>query len=373
MQSTLVSRQRYDQAPMSAQNKSCDVLIIGGGFYGCEIALACRRLGFARVVLVEREEGILRRASFVNQGRIHNGYHYPRSRVTANRSRRNFERFIEAYPDAVLFEMENIYAIARGSRVSASQFEAFCRYNGNTCYAAPPRLRRLFDLSMIDDCFVTREFVFDATQLASKLSIELMEARVDLRLGTVARVLSCDENSVDVAVGAAIERASWVINCTYSNLEHLGFPLRSQIKKELTEMLLIRTPSLLAGIGVTLMDGPYFAIMPFPAAAAHSLTHVRYTPHEASISRKPSEMIPVRTNRNAMLRDATRYMPCLANADILDSMFEIKAILADNENDDGRPILIEEYQKCRRILSILGSKIDNVFDALQYIYDRRWD
>ena len=66
-------------------------------------------------------------------------------------------------------------------------------------------------------------------------------------------------------------------------------------------------------------------------------------------------------------------MPCLANADILNSIFEIKAILVGNENDDGRPILIEEHQKCGRILSILGSKIDNVFDALQYIYDRHWD
>jgi glycine/D-amino acid oxidase-like deaminating enzyme len=358
---------------MSAQNNTCDVLIVGGGFYGCEIALAFRRLGFARVVIVEREEGILRRASLVNQGRIHNGYHYPRSRVTASRSRRNFEGFLEAYSDAVLFEMENIYAIARGSRVSASQFEAFCRYNGNTCYAAPPRLRRLFDLSMIDDCFVTREFVFDATQIASSLLIQLMEAQVNLRLGTVAHVLSFDEDGVVVTLGGAVERSSWVINCTYSNLEQLGIPLRTKIKKELTEMLLIRTPSLLTGIGVTLMDGPYFAVMPFPAAAAHSLTHVRYTPHEASIFRKPNEMAPTHTNRNAMLRDAARYMPCLANADILDSMFELKAILVDNENDDGRPILIEEHRDCRRILSILGSKIDNVFDALQYIYDRRWD
>ena len=228
---------------MSAQNNSCDVLIIGGGFYGCEIALAFRRLGFARVVLVEREEGILQRASFVIEHRSHNGYHYPRSRVTANRSHRNFERFIEAYSEAVLFEMENIYAIARGSRVSASQNSRhFARREWQPLYAAPPRLRRLFDLSMIDDCFVTREFVFDATQLASKLSIQLMEARVNLRLGTVARVLSFDEDSVVVSVGDAIERASWVINCTYSNLEHLGIPLRSQIKKELTELLLIRTP-----------------------------------------------------------------------------------------------------------------------------------
>jgi glycine/D-amino acid oxidase-like deaminating enzyme len=65
--------------PPSRPGSTCDAIVIGGGFYGCEIALELVRLGFEKVVLVEREPGLLRRASFVNQARIHNGYHYPRA------------------------------------------------------------------------------------------------------------------------------------------------------------------------------------------------------------------------------------------------------------------------------------------------------
>jgi glycine/D-amino acid oxidase-like deaminating enzyme len=42
---------------------TCDAIIIGGGFYGCEIALELQRIGFGKIVLVEREPGLLRRSS----------------------------------------------------------------------------------------------------------------------------------------------------------------------------------------------------------------------------------------------------------------------------------------------------------------------
>ena len=65
-----------------------DALVVGGGFYGCGIAAALRqRHGLARVLVVERETDLLARASYVNQARVHNGYHYPRSFMTAYRSR----------------------------------------------------------------------------------------------------------------------------------------------------------------------------------------------------------------------------------------------------------------------------------------------
>ena len=31
--------------------------------------------------------------------------------------------------------------------------------------------------------------------------------------------------------------------------------------------------------GITVMDGPFFSVMPFPAKGLHSFSHVRYTPH----------------------------------------------------------------------------------------------
>src|SRR3954451_20757208 len=106
---------------------TADAVVIGGGFYGCETALELKRLGFANIILAEQEDGLLRRASFVNQARVHNGYHYPRAYGTALRSRKNFESFVEEYFEAVLHGVEMYYAIARGSAVNSDQFEAFCQ------------------------------------------------------------------------------------------------------------------------------------------------------------------------------------------------------------------------------------------------------
>ena len=82
--------------------KNFDISIIGGGFYGSVLAYYVkRRFPNLSVVLLEKESDLLTRASAKNQARVHNGFHYPRSVVTAYRSRINFERFINEFYDAI--------------------------------------------------------------------------------------------------------------------------------------------------------------------------------------------------------------------------------------------------------------------------------
>jgi glycine/D-amino acid oxidase-like deaminating enzyme len=350
-----------------------DALVIGAGFYGAEIALELRRIGFDRVLLVEREPGILRRASYVNQARVHNGYHYPRSLGTAERSRINFEAFVRDYAPAVLREMEAIYAIAQGSRVSAAQFEAFCRTVGASIRPAPGRIAALFEPSMIEATFLTRELAFNASLLAGRLMRQLEEAKVELRLGQEARVLTWDSEQVEVSVGLRVERAAFVFNCTYAELEFVGVPLLTGLKRELTEMLLIEPPPELRNVGITVMDGPFFSTTPFPAAGLHSLSHVSYTPHESATVEDGLSLRPLRSNRDAILRDCQRFLPCLSHARVVHSIFEVKAILIRNEDDDGRPILIERNPAAPRILSVLGSKIDNIYDVRAFLRAQSWN
>ena len=58
---------------------------------------------------------------------------------------------------------------------------------------------------------------------------------------------------------------------------------------------------------------------------------------------------------------------------ILRSIFDIKAVLSDAEDGDGRPILFERHQACPRIVSILGAKLDNIYDVLGFIEGQSWD
>ena len=58
-------------------------------------------------------------------------------------------------------------------------------------------------------------------------------------------------------------------------------------------------------------------------------------------------------------------MPALAQAMYVDSLFEVKTVLVKNESDDGRPILFERHAELPGCYSILGGKIDNIYDVLE--------
>jgi hypothetical protein len=74
-----------------------------------------------------------------------------------------------------------------------------------------------------------------------------------------------------------------------------------------------------------------------------------------------------------MLRDAARYMPCLHSARIDKSLFELKAVLIRNEDDDARPILVERSEGNGRVLSVLGGKIDNVYELRGFLRSQVWN
>ena len=136
-------------------------------------------------------------------------------------------------------------------------------------------------------------------------------------------------------------------------------------------MALLNVPSPLKEIGVTVMDGPFFSMMPFPARGLHSLSHVRYTPHLSWIDEK--EIDPYQrlheytkaTRVERMVRDVARYFPLISESKYIESLFEVKTVLTKNEGDDGRPILFEKHVDLPGCYSILGGKIDNIYDVLE--------
>jgi len=99
-----------------------------------------------KVILVEKEDDFMQRASYTNQARVHNGYHYPRSILTALRSRVSFPRFYDEFKDCVDDTFDKYYMISRlQSKVSAKQFEKFCNRIGAVCESAPLKITDLVD------------------------------------------------------------------------------------------------------------------------------------------------------------------------------------------------------------------------------------
>lgn len=359
-----------------------DALVIGGGFYGAAIAVyLARQRGLRHVVLIEREPALMQRASYNNQARVHNGYHYPRSFTTAYRSRINLPRFVSDWPEIIKQDFTKLYAIARrNSKVTARQFERFCRDIGAPIRLASPALRGLFEPRLIEEVFEVQEFAFDTSKLAQWAERALREWQVQVRYQTrVAALYRGANGDIEVLTRQADGREAriscrYAINCTYSGLNQLAgdFPgIQAGLKQEITEMPLLQMPKSLAGLGITLMDGPFFSLMPFPARGLHSLSHVRYTPHlnwQDQPGLDPYDKLqhyPRQSRVGHMLRDVERYIPSVRGARYVESLFEVKTVLVMNENTDARPILFEKHTGLPGCYSVLGGKIDNLYDVLE--------
>ena len=143
-------------------------IIIGGGIYGCFVALRLSELyGSAGVVIIEKQPDIILRASYNNQARVHNGYHYPESSpLTALRSRVNAPRFLADFKDAIFTDFDQYYAISRRqSNVTSSQFEQVCHRVGASIKPAPASIKRLFNDDLIEEVYCVTEYAFDADKL----------------------------------------------------------------------------------------------------------------------------------------------------------------------------------------------------------------
>ncbi len=349
-----------------------DSMVIGGGFFGCSIAQ--KLSGFrGSVILLEEGDQLFHRASFSNQARVHGGYHYPRSFLTAKRSRINYAHFLELYSESVVPGFRHYYAVSSSlSQISAKQFTQLCHRIGAPLAPAPPEIRTLFNRETIEDVFEVEESVFDARKLRARLEADLSAAGVTVSLNSSAHSLARESDGsfrVQCRDGREIRtKEIWV--CTYSALNRVLAAFGQSIipmQLEIAEMALVEAPEALRRAGVTVMDGPFFSLMPFPAKALHTFSHVRYTPHlrwkqpENTLDESTFER---RSRFESMKRDAARYLPLLSQCTYRDSLWETKALLPQSEENDSRPILFRTNFGLPGLHCVLGGKIDNIFDCL---------
>ena len=367
------------------------ILIIGGGFFGMYLADHFSNNGHS-VRLVEKEQQFMSRASYNNQARVHNGYHYPRSILTAFRSRISFPRFINEFKGCIDSEFEKYYLIGKPlGKVTAHQFLKFCERIGAPCEPASGKIMALINPALVEGCFSVLEYAFDAIKLRDVMIERLSASSTVANLNTSAESVSQYGYGLQVELlrGESTETqeiekvyADHVFNCTYSRINYVNANSGIDfvpLKHEMTEMCLVDVPEPLKSIGVTVMCGPFFSVMPFPAVGLHSFSHVRYTPHyEWSEGMGSDHDNTVHRQISAqrhsawryMQKDAARYLPLLEECRYHSSLWEVKTILPRSECDDSRPILFLPNHRLIGFHCIMGGKIDNVYDVVEAITSR---
>ena len=109
-----------------AKPDAVDVVVIGGGIFGAEVALKAKSLGLS-VKIYEAKDNILSGASQNNQNRLHLGFHYPRDLETGRQSIRGFNAFREKYQESIQDDFVNAYFIANSnSLTSPAAYLTFC-------------------------------------------------------------------------------------------------------------------------------------------------------------------------------------------------------------------------------------------------------
>ncbi len=378
------------------KNQTVDRIIIGAGLYGLYSALYCGKHGLSTVVL-EKENAPFKRATYINQARVHMGYHYPRSLSTATKSAGYFRRFVDDFDYCIHKKFEQVYATSTNfSWTQANEFKDFCCAAGIKCEEVSPN--QYFNKGMCDGAFLTEEYTYDAEILKNHLLDEI-EQYPNIHIIYNSDIQSIESNS-DEYLARFIQdqesfeiKSSFILNTTYASVNQilkLIYPEDMfKIKYELCEIILCNTTSKLKDIGITVMDGPFFSIMPFGLTGLHSLTAVCFTPHVTSYEDVPTfkcQKNGICTSNKLMNcnecpnRPATAwpYMSHLANKYLKEeysysykeSLFSMKPILKSSEIDDSRPTAIKVHtNKDEKLtfISVLSGKINTVYDLEEYL------
>lgn len=365
-------------------NKKYDKIIIGGGIYGLYAGIYSGKKG-ENVLILEKESESFKRATYINQARVHMGYHYPRSYSTAIKSANYFNRFVNEFSDCILSDFDQIYATSSEfSWTNAEQFKKFCTDANILCDEVSTS--KYFNDGMCDGAFLTKEYTYDAMILRDKLIKEIAHLRnVEIRYGVEITLIKKEKDEYIVYDKNESYSTGFLLNCTYASvnqiLDMLGFE-KFKIKYELCEIILCSVSDKLKHTGLTVMDGPFFSLMPFGKTGYHSLTSVTFTPHTVSYDELPTfkcqsnmtNCSPKKLgNCNDCLnkpRSAWEYMSHLAKKymkDDLDfqyikSLYSMKPILMASEIDDSRPTVIKQFSEKPYFYSILSGKINTVYD-----------
>jgi hypothetical protein len=371
-----------------------DKIIIGAGLYGLYAADFCSKRN-EKVLVLEYDEQPFMRATYINQARVHMGYHYPRSYTTAIASAGYYDRFHEDFKFSIKDDFKKVYAVSKNfSWTNAKQFQKFCTDSNIDC--KPVNSADYFKDDLVEGTFLSTESSYDAKILLQHLLGEIADtAKTEIIFNARLKRIEAinDVYKVELEDGS-IYSAPFVLNSTYASVNQVlsktGFE-KIDIKYELCEIILCRVSNALKNVGITVMDGPFFSLMPFGKTGLHSLTAVSYTPHKTSLDVLPTfECQQRRTNNScnpgqlancnscdARPLTAWKYMSSLAKKylrddielEYVESLYSIKTILKSSEIDDARPTVIKKHSSNPTFISVLSGKINTVYDLNQTLID----
>lgn len=372
-------------------HKIRNIAIIGGGIYGCQIALELSKNPELHITIYEKNNDILMGATRNNLWRIHRGYHYPRCEKTAKNSMKSYNDFCQEYEEAV-FKYNHLYGIAKkGSKTSAEPYLKFMdnlslkyqildtnenwfgKYDGGSYKlkkrnSIMERNEKIFNHDQLDLLVKVEESLYDI-DILSQLIRNKIEQSSNITLKLNASVFwSLPEKNDN-----HIPYDSYILATYYSN-SMFAPPISKNINYEfqLCEVIYGELPDKYRGKSLIVLDGEFTSINPVPNSNEFGIYHVKHTKHISFIDTRINinkinekyiplinggrKFVPEISKFREVMRDSSVFFQGLEKFVYKGSTFTWRIKRVGVEDKDSRYYNISEVKK--NVWSIFSGKVD---------------
>lgn len=339
-----------------------NICIIGAGWFGCHIALNLIKEGH-NVKIFEKNSKIFSNASGNNQNRLHQGFHYPRSKKTIEFSKKGFLKFKKEYGFLTKKISNNIYSISK-SKKSKMNFQNYC------LKIKKSKLR--FKIINFDSLILKKLSNLEGSILCNEELILISKSikYFKKKLKSVIK-LNFNINNIIRRKDKFIinnQEFDYIINCT-------GFRLKFNIIKKLMYeycvIFLYKKKKYFNNFALTVMDGPFFTLYPWNNQNEYGLYSVN---NSRLIKNKNFDNLKKKVNKiiNKKFLDKSRlkvekkfetYYPNFRNDFKFIKFLTSYRTLIEDKSDTRVCSVINE----NKIISVFPGKIDHIFYAYEKV------
>ena len=340
-----------------------NIAIIGAGIFGVTTASV---LGEEfKMTIFERHKDILTEASYANQYRHHQGYHYPRSPETIKQIKESTVDFEKMYGKAIVSIPSYIAVAKNGSKVTDDEFRKICKDN-NLAYKEEYPTDNFLNKDEVSACIKTNEAVYDYDVLKELMKKGIENKNVSLKLGTEVKKIKITKDGKKIITfnsngGYKTEMFDYVINATYANyntiVDMLGFAKRElEFRFKEFSIIQIKGPKPQA---VMVIDGPFATIVPIGNTDFYTFGDVPLSIHSSKKIYSDKDFQnwkkDVKPRILKMLKRCSKWLPILKQARYIKSIFVALTIdMSSRKNDDRITSIAEHGFGC---FSVLEGKI----------------
>jgi hypothetical protein len=357
------------------------ILIVGGGIFGLTIFLKLKAYR-QNCILLEKNKEIMSGASTNNLNRIHLGYHYPRDDMTAKQSQMGYKSFVPFFKNSVIRNFDNYYLISNcNSKINFKEYLKFCKKNKldfkiikNVDFFTKKKKK----FTNIEGIIKVNEPIYSWKKIIKLINNKLKLFKKDIY--TNAEVVKCDKknNIYRVTTKKFSLNADIVIDASYMSLNYKFFKSRKFKKfyKNIYYQITIIPEIIIKNVkklGLAIMDGPFFSILPKGNETRHLIYHVK---HSVAFDSKNIKKFFININKKIcskklsqikknILKDVNYFLPNM-KFNYTGKFFISQRVIFKNKNDRRISSIFEPQ---RNYFVIASAKIDHAVDIANNVLE----